>query len=631
MGIRRSASLFAATALAAALITPLTGVPAGAASDAAAFRMKAHRIGTAHISAGTSNPEARPAQGDEAVSGAKAVANRSPHANPKSLRGTPLASGVTGSDLSVQSGSQSLTFRAINHIEQRLTNGGNQWSTAPPDQGLCVGNGQVVEAVNTAIRVYDTAGGPLTDVVGLNPFFGYPPEIVRSTGIADPHQVGDPSCVYDAATNRFFLTTYEYTGDSAGNFTGPTFLDIAVSPAGTGVGSWALYQLDTTNDGLNGTPNHGNCPCFPDYPHLGTDATGFYVTTNEYQVFGDTFNGANIYAFAKSALIAGGDSIPVSQWNTARQDNGQGGFTLAPALASGTNFATAAGGTMYFLSSNAAEEATGVPGGTSSTHILVWSLTNTSSLASATPTLALHHAALTVAKYAPPPPSNQKVGSVPLADCLNLTACSKAVLGTPDKYKEYEYANDSGDSRMYQSAYANGNLWGALGTAIDIGGATKAGVAYYVVHPTSTATSVSGTLVRQGTFGVAGNNVSYPAVGVTSAGEAVMAMTLVGTDYYPSAAYVTFDAASGPSAVKLISAGLGPDDEFVGYRGFQYNRPRWGDYGAASVVGGNVWIASESIEQTCTLSQYIAAPLGRCGGTRTALDNWATRISVVTP
>jgi hypothetical protein len=159
----------------------------------------------------------------------------------------------------------------------------------------------------------------------------------------------------------------------------------------------------------------------------------------------------------------------------------------------------------------------------------------------------------------------------------------------------------------------------------------KAGVAYYVVNPTSSTTSVSGELAKSETLVVPGNNISYPALGVTAAGKAVMALTLVGTNYYPSAAYVTIDPVDGAGPVNTVALGLGPDDDFTGYRGFQYNRPRWGDYGAAAVVGGTVWIASEYIGQTCTLSEYEASPFGSCGGTRTALANWGTFISSVTP
>jgi hypothetical protein len=46
-------------------------------------------------------------------------------------------------------------------------------------------------------------------------------------------------------------------------------------------------------------------------------------------------------------------------------------------------------------------------------------------------------------------------------------------------------------------------------------------------------------------------------------------------------------------------------------------------------VGNDVWIASEYIGQRCTLATYLTPPIGSCGGTRTVLANWYTRISQV--
>ena len=43
--------------------------------------------------------------------------------------------------------------------------------------------------------------------------------------------------------------------------------------------------------------------------------------------------------------------------------------------------------------------------------------------------------------------------------------------------------------------------------------------------------------------------------------------------------------------------------------------------------GSTLWVASESIEQSCTLDEYLAAPIGSCGDTRTALANWGTRVT----
>src|SRR5262249_53480801 len=53
-------------------------------------------------------------------------------------------------------------FDGINHADQRFAGTGRfvntQFSKEPPDQGLCVGNGFVVEPVNTAIAVYRENG-----------------------------------------------------------------------------------------------------------------------------------------------------------------------------------------------------------------------------------------------------------------------------------------------------------------------------------------------------------------------------------------------------------------------------------------------------------------------------------------
>jgi hypothetical protein len=112
-----------------------------------------------------------------------------------------------------------------------------------------------------------------------------------------------------------------------------------------------------------------------------------------------------------------------------------------------------------------------------------------------------------------------------------------------------------------------------------------------------------------------------------------MAFTLVGDGYFPSAAYAAFDGRTGAGAIYLAKAGLGPQDGFTGYKALVGDppRPRWGDYGATAVDGSNIWIASEYIGQTCTLAQYEATPFGSCGGTRTALANWGTRISLIKP
>jgi hypothetical protein len=545
------------------------------------------------------------------------------------------------------------SFNGLNHRNQRRANGGNQFSVEPPDQGLCVGNGYVVEAVNTVMRVYDPAGTPLAGVMDLNTFFGYHAQFNRTTGEIGPF-VTDPACYFDTSTQRWFLdvlTLDVYPFDdpanhiTGGDLTGTNHLDLAVSQTASPLGSWTIYRVPVQDDGTQGTPNHGctGIPpfrsqptnpnaCIGDYPHIGADANGIYLTTNEYSLFGNDFHGAQLYAFSKQALARNDANVAVTQIDTHGMDNGNSGFTLWPAVAAG-GYQTANNGTESFLSSNAADEAHGngvAVGPRTSTQLLVWALANTASLNSDSPELDLNHSVLRVGRYSFPPPSTQKVGDTPLRDCLNNTDCAtNFILGFPDPHAPNpEYALDSNDTRMQQVVYANGKIWGALDTALRVNGKVQAAIEWFVVSPLNDEGHAK--LDHQGYLGVKGGNVIYPAIGATADGQGVMAFTLVGPENFPSAAFVTVNV-HGTGPVQVAAAGLGPADGFSGYQIFNDpnpNRPRWGDYGAAVVDGNTLWIASEYIGQTCNLNTYVATG-GSCGGTRSALGNWYTRITHV--
>ena len=258
-------------------------------------------------------------------------------------------------------------------------------------------------------------------------------------------------------------------------------------------------------------------------------------------------------------------------------------------------------------------------------------MTHTNSLGRNNPNAVLQDARVPVATYSVPPPVEQKPGPAPLLECLNDPVCRPQVAdpGPPEQLQTL----DSNDSRMQQVVYTGRQLYSSLDTAIDVAGATHAGISWFVLDPRGNDNSVSATVRNQGQLGLADNDLTYPAVGVTSSGRGVMAFTLAGHDFFPSAAYAGISA-SGVGPIHVAAAGLGPQDGFAGYNIFNAPnpaRPRWGDYGAASADGSDVWIASEYIGQTCTLAEYQTPPFGTCGNTRTALANWGTRISSVRP
>jgi hypothetical protein len=578
-------------------------------------------------------------------------------------------------------------FEGLNLFQQRYARGGNQFTVEPPDQALCVGGGYVLEAVNDVLNVFNTSGqsqlpdntatnivsGFPTDVnhaVDLNSFLGYAPAVDRSTGVR-AQSVTDPSCLYDAATQRFFFVTLTLESRPNGSLTLVNHLDIAVSKTPDPTGAWTIYRVDVTNDGSNiGGTNPG--PYLGDYPHIGADAYGFYITTNAYPWLANGFAGAQIYAFSKAQLAAGAANVTMVHLDTtglvkAPSDAGstQPGFTVWPAQSPGTSsFNLTAGGTEYFLSSNAADEATHPAAGTggtyTSTQIVVWSLTNTTSLDSTAPALNLSSRLLNVNQYAIPPKQKQP-GSGNLATaaaaqgfCINDTTtllfngqlgCWRLLFAAEPAHNEVVSRPDSNDTRMQQVTYANGKLWGSLDTALNPdGGGQRAGIAWYIVNPDANK------VVLQGYLGATGYDLTYPAIGVTPSGRGVMAFTATGDTQYPSSAFAAIDAIGGVTQWNNVTGGQGaaPDDGFTGYKAQVGDPPRtrWGDYSAAAVDGNAIWIASEYIARACSYTAWggpffaggsgdnklgTCAPTSGAAGARAALGNWSTRISKLTP
>jgi hypothetical protein len=617
-------------------------------------------------------------------------ADGSPGPYPGIIVNRSLSKGA-GKGASVNSGKKAKSnpvlntaFEGLNHYQQRYSRGGNQFSIEPPDQGMCAGNGYVLEVVNDVLNVFNTAGQSVlpdntaTNIVAgfprnvnhavdLNSFYGYAPAINRSTGIRGP-EVTDPSCIYDAQTQRFFFVALTLETFPHGGFTHVNHLDLAVSQTSNPTGSWNIYHIDVTNDGTNtGGVNPG--PYLGDYPHIGADANGIYLTTNAYPWCCNGFSGAQIYALSKAQLAAGAATVNLQHIDTSGMVNQpseagstQPGFTVWAAQSPGNQFNTDNGGTEYFLSSNAADEVqkpvSGTAGTRTSDQLVVWTATNTSSL-NGVPALSLSNKVLTVGQYGVPP-KQQQPGSgtapttaVPQGYCINDTTtvtvagtgCWRLLFASEPAHTEVISRPDSNDTRMQQVMYANGKVWGSLDTALNPdSGPQRAGIAWYIVNPNA------GKIVLQGYLGASGHDFTYPAIGVTPSGRGVMAFTDTGDTTNPSAAYAPIDAHAGvgPWADVPGDAGAAQDDGFTSYKSQVGNPPRtrWGDFGAAAVDGNSIWIASEYIDDSCNYTDW-GGPffaggsgdnlLGTCGGAshgpgvRTALANWATRISNLTP
>jgi len=154
-------------------------------------------------------------------------------------------------------------------------------------------------------------------------------------------------------------------------------------------------------------------------------------------------------------------------------------------------------------------------------------------------------------------------------------------------------------------------------------GVEHQGIAWFGVRPGFSGPNVTGRVVRQDYVAVGGQDVLFPSLGVNSDGNGVIAFTLAGNGYFPSAAYADLKGGVGLPFVHIAGAGQDPDDGFTIYKAEGGNGVgRWGDYSAAVADGDRIWMAAEYIPKACS---GLTLPC------RTSLANWGTFFSTVTP
>ena len=486
---------------------------------------------------------------------------------------------------------------------------GSNGQLEPPDQGLSVGHGIVVEAINNAIQFFLTNGTPLLPApLAMNVLYNVAPTFTLGPAgqvVSFGPFLSDPRVYYDSINGFFFVTETEtdvdpLTGDSEAG----SHIFIAVIPNNLSVVN--VFSLDVSNDG---DAAFGSCPCFGDQPLIGADANGFYISTNAFNTAQRTFRGAQIYAVPLTALETGAPgNITAAHFGDLTQ-GGEPGFSIQPAtVPPGSSFETAQNGTQYLVSTfhNVLDN-----------RLTVWALTNTASLKTATPSLTLVNRVIASETYGVPPATDQKSGPTPLRD---LIASPQSPFGTFKNHLELIADNDN---RLQQVAFAAGRLWTSAPTVVKtLQGPVRAGAAWFILAPSVGPGQVSATVFNQGYVAIDSphqDSVMFPAVGVNAAGKAAISFSVVGEDFFPSAAYALLDPVKGAGPIIISGPGVAPDDGFSGYAPFATRgAARWGDYSAAVADEfGNIWMGAEMIPRNPP--QFILA------------GNWGTFITAVAP
>lgn len=507
-----------------------------------------------------------------------------------------------------------LSVKGLNAFDMVSTHGFN---VEPPDQGLCAGNGRVIEMVNLVLRVYDANLHPVSGPEALETFFGQPLAFGVQGG--DVTVQGDPRCYWDAGTRRWYLSQLDLD-ESAGT----SQFNLAVSTSANPLGSYNLYSLDNTDSSNPGCANG----CFGDQPLLGANQDAIFISTNEFPIFDNGFNGAVLYTIDKAALARGagtantvidyiGLSVPIpgaAAGSCAASGGAQCWYSVQPATSPSAQGDTTNGGVEYALSALDFV-------GSGDNRIALWAITNTSSISHSSPAIKVKEATLSSETYAAPPSFvSQKAGPIPLGDSGRFSPDGT----TPQP----EGPIQTNDDRMNATVYADGLIWGGLTTKMTNVSQGKVGIAYFAVNPSLEHGRLKGRVASQGYVVAAGNNVIFPSIGMNAEGNGVMSFTLTGDGFFPTSAYTTLNAESGAGDVKIAALGQSPQDSFTEYQGLgtASYRPRWGDYSAAVASGDDIYFATEYIEfPNCSDSAYAADPT--CGGTRSRSANWGTAIN----
>lgn len=503
-----------------------------------------------------------------------------------SVRVAASGPAASGTQSSAAATTTPTSFPGLTGAQQAAAN--SSYDLEPPDQGLCADNNYVVEPINNALAIYRPNGQLALPATALSAVFGVAAE---STG----NSTSDPRCYYDSQTQRWFLTELDILNTSPAS----SEQLLAVSDTANPLGNFTDFYISTTDDSDTG------CPCFGDYPMIGADSTGFYITTNEFSISTSAFNGAQLYAVSKAEIelaAEGSGSTPALVHVTNLPDafdpanlHDHSTYHLSPALSPPGVLGVAEpnNGTELFTMSD--------PIDVGSTAIASYALENTKSLTTTSPALRLAYTLVGTQAYQFP------------ANGLAVRQAAAPVNDTP--LRAYLERNDLGPHPVsegvlqadfdaaQQTTWAAGNLYTELSSAsTPTGSIGTTSAEWFEFRPGFTPSgALYASVVNQGNITAGpGGSLLYPALTVNSQGTGEMVVGSVGDGLYPS--MVTFPVSVGgpnPSDSTLVAAGTAPEDGFTCYAyyvGASYGGCRWGDYSFAVVApDGLVWTAAEWI------------------------------------
>lgn len=333
----------------------------------------------------------------------------------------------------------------------------------PPDTIVAKSNTRVLEAANSAVRLFTTTGGVL-QTKDLNTFFS----AATGNGL-----LFDPKVYFDRnATNRRFYIIALQT-----DFLSTSRIWLAVSrssdPANLNASNWCRYNIDGRRNAGTGNAS------FADYPGLGAGADSLVISTNQFRFADDTFTFSIVRAIRKNLLANNAASCPAIQsavFQASTQVGDLRTFTLqpvqhytSPSSFSGTTNPAYLVNTLFG----------------SSTTYRVWQVRN---VMGSSPTLRVRNVNGSFT-YGVQPDAPQSGSDLLLA---------------------------TGDNRVTQAAGLGNALWPAHGTLCNVGGGENESCVRTVriLVGQSSSGALTATLSQQTTVGGTGWYLFWPGIAV---------------------------------------------------------------------------------------------------------------------
>ncbi len=515
----------------------------------------------------------------------------------------------------------------------------------PADQGLCAGNGYVVEANNLGeILVFNKALQRKSAVIPLDTVMG-----LTAKGWSSG---GDISCQYDYSNGGHWFFTEIVSASSEANqgaFGGcfaavasSCYEGIAVTDGSNPFGPYHVYFANA-----NYNPNE------PGYPYLLNDFAKISVTRDAFMMFydefpldyptvpglgGGAFNGAQEYAFNKNALEFGlpatlpsGKPDPlltVASENMgllATPDGTCAGSVGVDCWAAAipaqppdpSQYDNSHGGSGFMLASLDFPGFAGLPtAGDNRIAVFDWTgLKNLNSPGCITCrgirfggqlfSGVLHYVQQSTPNQFPSGVLGaQKAGPIPLGDECGAAGLSA---GSPPPASCPENGIATNGDFMTQVSQGQGQLWGGTSTEIDQTFSSESkpelrqGAVYFVVGTRTFDKYGVFSLTSQGYVSPAHEDLEFPAMAAEGYryqdggnGGVIMDFTLSGNGgptgadnggFYPSTAFGRVSSTSSGllgSVINIADLGQSPQDGFTEYQGYPgVTRPRWGDYSNA--------------------------------------------------